>query len=98
MLGWRKVRRANIPKELRDTFERFGEPVMQEFIAASDAPRAQELLDIYPHPAKVQAAADWLTERGDIRINAERRLEAVQWAVLFWAVVAAVAAILALCH
>jgi hypothetical protein len=43
LLGFRTVRWAKIDKELRDTCERYGEPVMQAFITAPAGPQARDL-------------------------------------------------------
>jgi hypothetical protein len=93
MLGMRRVRRAKIDKEVRDICERYGEPVMKAFITAPAGPQARDLQKIFPDVAKNAEVAAWLTERGDIRANAEWRLELVQWAVLVFAVLAVVAGI-----
>jgi hypothetical protein len=98
MFGMRRVRWANIDKDLRDICERYGESVMQAFITAPAGPQARDLQEIYKQPTKIQAVAEWLTERGDIRINAEWRLELVQWALFGCAIVAIVVGILALFH
>jgi hypothetical protein len=96
LLGFRTVRWAKIDKELRDTCERYGEPVMQAFITAPAGPQARDLQKIFPDAAKNAEVAAWLTERGDIRANAEWRLELVQWAALAFAFLAVAVGVLAI--
>jgi hypothetical protein len=81
---WRKIRYADIPKEHRDIFERFGESVIQSMVAASHQPRAAELRAMYPDDAQIKNACEWLTERADAHEQREQRLETVEWAILLF--------------
>jgi hypothetical protein len=87
MLGFRKVRYANIPADQRDIFERYGETVIQLMVAASHQPRADDLRTLYPNEAAMQNAAKWLTERTDKNAKHERHIECVEWAILIFVVV-----------
>ncbi len=87
MWWWRKVRKANIPKDDRDIFERFGETVVGMILAGGYTPRAMELQAIYRDGIKQGYARDWLTERGDWRERREDRLETAEWAVLIFVIV-----------
>ncbi len=97
-LRWRKVRYANIPKTSRDLFERFGENIIASIVATNLAPRDPELQAMYPDPQKIKDATEWLTERGDIRIRQEHRLETVQWAILVFAALGVIASGVLIIH
>jgi hypothetical protein len=86
MLGFRKVRKADIPADQRVVFERYGETVIQMIAAGGFSPRAVELQPIYGNPAMVSNAIKWLTEQGDIKHNHEWRIECVEWAILIFVV------------
>jgi hypothetical protein len=86
MLGFRKVRYANIPAEHRDIFERYGEAVIQLMIAASHTPRAGELSAMYSNEPMIENAALWLTEQADKKANHEWRIEIVEWSILLFVV------------
>jgi len=92
----RTVRKANISKEDRDLFERYGEAVIGSVLASGLHPRAPELMAIYAGVGKVEQARDWLTERADFHERREQRVEAVEWAVLIFVVVSVVVEILLL--
>jgi len=81
---WRKIRFADIPKEDRDMFERFGDSVIQSIIAASHQPRAPELQAMYSNKELIDNTTKWLTERGDAHEQREQRLETVEWAILIF--------------
>ena len=87
MLGFRKVRKANIKSQYRDSFERYGETVVQLLVSAGHSPTAEELQAIYQDPHARKAALLWLTERDDKNANHERRIELVEWAILIFVVV-----------
>lgn len=90
---WRKVRVANISREDRDLFERFGEAVVGTVVAGGFNPRHEELQKVYTDPTVLANAAAWLTERGDLREQREQRLETVEWAVLVLTVLATLVAL-----
>lgn len=87
MLGFRKVRYAEIKKEYRDLFERFGETVIQQVVSSGLAPRVEDLQLNYQDPHAMRAALGWLTERADKNANHERRIEYVEWAILIFVIV-----------
>src|SRR5262249_35607881 len=93
---WRKIRRADIPKASRDLFERFGEDVIAMTLASGFTPAAPDLHPVYSDPSLIEQATQWLTERGDLRIRREQRLEAVEWAILLFAVMTVVVELLLL--
>lgn len=88
---WRKVRRANIGPVDRDTFERFGEPVIATVLASGLNPRPEELQQVYNNPSKLKAAESWLTEQADLREQHEQRLETLEWAILIFVILGVVA-------
>jgi hypothetical protein len=82
---WRKVRRADIPEELRDRFELYGEALMAEAIASGDANRIGAELAGYGQQ-KRDEIVQWLRERRDTAERREHRLETVEWAILIFVV------------
>jgi hypothetical protein len=87
-LGYRKVRKADIPKERRDLFESCGETVVQLTVTSGHAPASKDLQDIYNNVEHARSYAEgWLTEMGDRRANKEWRLEFVEWAILIFVIV-----------
>lgn len=94
MWWWRKVRKANIPEELRATFEQFGETVIATFLATGTTAKYT-----YTGPLGVlneswQEALAWLAERRDIQERREDRLETVGWAILIWVIMGLIADII----
>src|SRR5262249_12501689 len=86
MPWWRRVRRANIRNASRDVFERFGEGIIADMVSASHSPRAPDLIAMYNDEQMIREATDWLTERGDLKVLHEQRLEFVEWAILVFVV------------
>lgn len=91
MWWWRKVRKAQISREDRDLFERYGEAVIGSILAGASCPTAPDLQPIIPgniclpeNPGKCQAGRDWLTECRDAHERREQRLEFVEWAILLF--------------
>lgn len=86
MWWWRKVRRANISRELRDRFEEYGVQAMTMAISASGA-------NIYAQGAEIVTLVQekrgqismWLREKADLAARREDRLETVEWAILIFA-------------
>jgi hypothetical protein len=90
---WHKVRRADIPKERREEFERYGETLMA--LAIESGERLGQELAIGKPLAWVgqqerEQIVEWLRERRDIAARREDRLEAVEVAILIFAVSAVV--------
>lgn len=96
MWTWRRIRRANIPNELRDRFEVYGENVLALMLSTGDVHTTQgaslqrlELIDlVQQRPAELVA---WLQERADTHERREDRLEAVEWAILIAVIVGVLA-------
>lgn len=86
MWRWRKVHVADIPKADRDLLQRFGENVVSMAVAGGFAIQDAELRDFFrkmtEDPRRPSVAAEWLTERGDMRLRREDRFEAVEVAIL----------------
>ena len=86
---WQKVRRANIPSDLREQFEYYGERVMTLAIETGDPDRVgSELADLSKH--KRSEIIAWLQERRDLAAQQEDRLETVEWALLLFVFVSVV--------
>jgi hypothetical protein len=76
---WRKVRKADISKEDRDRFERYGETVVGLLLASELTEHPETEADAHITViggmllwspkiiVNVDAAAAWLTERADLR-------------------------------
>jgi hypothetical protein len=92
---WRNVRKANIPKHERDTFERYGESIIGAILVGGLTPRAPDLQAVYQNEEIISHARDWLTERGDSRERHENRLETVEWAILIFVVLSVILELLA---
>ena len=98
-MGWlRKVRKARIPQENRDLFERYGESIIVGLLISGLQPPYVELQRIYNNKDAMQNARDWLTERGDIRERREQRLEIVEWAILIFVVLGVIVESISLFH
>jgi hypothetical protein len=88
MLGWRKVRRASIPAELRRRFELFGEDVLVHAIGAGEHSSKGPELDRLLRENRAEIL-EWLQEQADARkLREEQTSRYVRWT--FWAAVAAV--------
>src|SRR6266446_9941300 len=89
MRWWRTVRKAQISKEDRDLFERYGEAVIGSVLAGGTCPSAPELQIFVPgniclpsNPGKCTEARDWLTECRDAHERHEQRLETIEIGVV----------------
>lgn len=83
----RKARKANIPDELREICERYGEDVIGMVLASGHTPRAMDLQVIYHTDDTVESARVWLTQRSRSRLRRERFtlfLEIVVVALIGW--------------
>jgi hypothetical protein len=79
--SWRKVRRADIPDDIRTKLELFGETVVAMSLSTGivrDPGQLGFLKDSWPD------ALAWLQERRDIHERREDRLETVEWAILLF--------------
>jgi hypothetical protein len=85
MWWWRKVRKANIPSELRSKFELYGEDMIASVLATRTEGNYGDL------SSNLGEALAWLTERRDIHERREDRLETVEWAILCWVMVGVIA-------
>jgi hypothetical protein len=81
---WTKVKKATIPNDQRETFERYGENVIGMVLANGLNPTTGELYLIYSNPLKQRNARDWLTERSTWHERREDRLETLEWAILIF--------------
>ena len=86
---WQKVRRANIPPELRERFEFYGEKLIALAIESHDPNRiGAELSNLVQH--KRTEIIAWLQERRDLAVQQEDRLETVEWALLLFVFISVV--------
>jgi hypothetical protein len=70
-LRLRTLRKADIPKDLRDICARYGEDVIAMLLASGHNPRAKELQTIYQTDEAVEHARAWLAERSHSRQRRE---------------------------
>jgi len=94
---WRKVRRANIPAELRERFELHGETLMALAIESGDATRIGVELAALGQQ-KRNEVVEWLRERRDMVERRENRSETVEWAILIFVVIGVAADIAIVAH
>jgi len=93
---WRKVRPANIPADLRDELERYGELAVATALARGfDVPTSPMFTLVRDRRDDTLA---WLTERRDIAERKEQRLETVEWAILIFLIVGVTVDVLLLFH
>jgi hypothetical protein len=99
MLGFRKVRIAQLANPAwRDTFEKYGEEVIRQIVAAGHSPTAEELQPIYQDKHFKSVALSWLTERGDKKANHEWLITCVEVGILIFVVLGVVTEALTLWH
>jgi len=87
---WQKIRRTDIPPELRERFEYYGETLLT--LASQTEPNPNmlgvELAGL--SRMKREEISSWLRERRDIAAQHEDRLETVEWAILIFVAVGVV--------
>jgi hypothetical protein len=86
MWRWQTVRRADIPQDLREQFELFGETIMALAIESGDANRIGQELAWLGQNKRWEIVA-WLRERRDIEACHADRLEAVEVGILVFVVI-----------
>lgn|SRR5487761_956342 len=85
MWWWRKVRYAEIPEELRDRFELFGEDVLAQAVSSAQwnsIVQGVELIGLIQQKRREIMA--WLRERRDLAERREQRVETLEWAILIF--------------
>jgi len=80
---WRKVRRANIPDELRAWFELFGEDVLAHALGAGAYSSKGAELERLLETSRSEMLA-WLQERRDLAERHAQRMATVQAAILIF--------------
>jgi len=80
MWWWTKVRKANIPPEVRETLEIYGETMVTLVLATRDEKNIGDL-NITKYSGDALA---WLRERHDVYVRRQDRREAVEWAILLF--------------
>ena len=82
ILRWRKIRKAEIPKERQDLFQRFGEFVIASVLSGAFQHSPGELKIIFTSAEVRTQVIDWLTECADKRKRREDRVEFIEVAIL----------------
>jgi hypothetical protein len=97
MWWWRKIRKANIPDELRDRFELFGQDVMAHAIGAGEHSSKGVELDGLLRQNRAEIL-EWLREKRDEAAQHADRLETVEWAILIFVVIGVAADLAIVAH
>jgi hypothetical protein len=97
MWWWRKIRRTNIPQELRDQFELFGEAVLAHAVGAGEHSSKGIELDGLLRQNRTEIL-DWLREKRDEAARHADRLETVEWAILLFVVTGVIVDLLLVWH
>lgn len=99
MRRWRKVRRADIPDQLRDKSEIYGEFILANaLVNNSAAVYAHGLEFVSLLQEKRPQIMAWLNERRDLAARLEDRTETVEWAILIFAIVGVIATAVIVAH
>jgi hypothetical protein len=96
MWRWRNIRPANILKDHRDLFERYGEMVVGLVLAGGYNPAAEDLRGLYSSDELKKSAGDWLQERGDAHERRENRLETIEVAILLFLILSVLLELIAI--
>lgn len=86
MWWWRKVRRANIPADVRQAFEETGHFAVAAELTANYPPAKAILRDKYADGNIKSHAHEWVREQADRKEHHEDRLETVEWAILIFVI------------
>jgi hypothetical protein len=97
-MRWLFIRKANIPEQERNTFERFGVPVVGFALASSFHTAAPELHLVYDNPETRNHAADWLTEQYDRAERKESWLITMEVAITLFVALELLLSILNFCN
>jgi hypothetical protein len=92
MWWWTKVRKADIPDDVRAIFQGYGENIIATVLATRQHKDYGDL-NIY-----LAEAILWLRERHDVHARREDRLETVEWAILIFVVVGVLADVAIVAH
>ena len=85
MWWWRRVRRANIPADVRQACEMFGPAVLSVAIAGHITSMSDGH-DFYIFFRNNRAEIlEWLREQREIQERRENRRETVEWAIMIFA-------------
>jgi hypothetical protein len=84
---WAKVRKADIPDDIRKMFEGYGETMVTLVLATRKEEDIGDLKIYWPQ------AVLWLRECQDKHALREDRLETVEWALLIFAIIGVIAII-----
>lgn len=95
---WHKIRKADIPDDVRRAFEETGEFSVQAELAANYPPAKPLLRDKYPDGKMKIYGHAWVLEQFDRKARREDRLETVEVAILVFVIVGVVADLLLFGH
>jgi hypothetical protein len=95
---WHKIRKANIPDDVRRAFEETGEFAVQADLAQNYPPAKPILRDKYPDGTIKTHGQAWVREQFDRKARREDRLETVEVAILIFVVIGVVADLLIVSH
>jgi hypothetical protein len=98
MWWWRKVRRANIPADVRQAFEETGRFAIGAELAGDFPPAKVILRNKYADGNIKLYGREWMREQVDRAERREDRLETVEWAILIFVVVGVLADIAIVAH
>jgi len=98
MWWWRKVRRANLPADVREAFGSIGQFAVSAELADNYPPAKPILRDKYPDGNLKLYGQEWMREQTDRAARREDRLETVEVAILIFVFVGVVADCLIVAH
>ena len=97
MLPWQKVRKVEIPNDLRDRFELFGKDVMAHAVGAGEHSSKGVELDGLLRQKRAEVL-EWLRQKRDEDAPSSDRSETVEWAILFFVVIGVLADLAIVAH
>jgi hypothetical protein len=98
MWWWRKIRRPDIPDDVRRAFEETGEFEVRAELAAGFPPAKPILRDTHPDGTIKSHGRAWIREQVDRQGRREDRLETAEWAILIFAIAGVLADCLIVAH
>jgi hypothetical protein len=90
MWWWHKIRRANIPTDVRPAFEETGHISVAAELAEKFPPAKPILRDKYVDGDIKKYGQEWIRERSDRDERHEDRVETVEWVILIFVVLGVV--------
>jgi hypothetical protein len=90
MWWWHKIRRADIPVDVRDAFEQTGAFAMSAELWANYPPAKTILRDNYTDAKIKEYGHAWMRERNDRDERHADRVETLEWAILVFVILGVV--------